>query len=218
MYDIWQTGAVLVRQSVLAQIQAGEVTLQFRRWRKPTVKAGGRLRTAIGELAIEAVDVVERRSVGDADARAAGYASAAELLAELYAERKATGRSRTARPDESSQLYRVKVSYAGDDDRRQRRESIPGADELRAIIATLARIDARSTRGPWTQRTLELIEQWPARRAPELAEIERRETLEFKSDVRKLKELGLTESLRIGYRLSPRGEVVVTQRRIQPPS
>jgi hypothetical protein len=32
-----------------------------------------------------------------------------------------------------------------------------------------------------------------------------RETLPFKRDVRKLKELGLTESLEVGYRLSPRG-------------
>ena len=32
-----------------------------------------------------------------------------------------------------------------------------------------------------------------------------REIAPFKADVRKLKELGLTESLRIGYRLSPRG-------------
>jgi hypothetical protein len=31
----------------------------------------------------------------------------------------------------------------------------------------------------------------------------------FKLDVRKLKELGLTESLRPGYRLSPRGETVL---------
>ena len=32
----------------------------------------------------------------------------------------------------------------------------------------------------------------------------------FKRDVRKLKELGLTESLEIGYRLSPRGVAFMT--------
>ena len=31
----------------------------------------------------------------------------------------------------------------------------------------------------------------------------------FKLDVRKLKELGLTESLPVGYRLSPRGHAVL---------
>lgn len=33
--------------------------------------------------------------------------------------------------------------------------------------------------------------------------------MKFKQDVRKLKELGLTESLEIGYRLSPRGKSVI---------
>jgi hypothetical protein len=31
----------------------------------------------------------------------------------------------------------------------------------------------------------------------------------FKRDVRKLKELGLTESLEVGYRLSPRGAALL---------
>ena len=42
-------------------------------------------------------------------------------------------------------------------------------------------------------------------RAEDLAASIGREKLPFKRDVRKLKELGLTESLEIGYRLSPRG-------------
>ena len=46
-------------------------------------------------------------------------------------------------------------------------------------------------------------------RAPDLAAQVGRETADFKKDVRKLKELGLTESLAIGYLLSPRGEAVV---------
>ena len=43
-------------------------------------------------------------------------------------------------------------------------------------------------------------------RAGDLADALGRERLPFKADVRKLKALGLTESLPIGYRLSPRGE------------
>jgi hypothetical protein len=42
-------------------------------------------------------------------------------------------------------------------------------------------------------------------RAPDLAASFGRETQPFKRDVRKLKDLGLTESLEVGYRLSPRG-------------
>ena len=52
---------------------------------------------------------------------------------------------------------------------------------------------------------LELIAARPAVRAPDLAASLGRETQPFKADVRKLKELGLTESLLVGYRLSPRG-------------
>jgi hypothetical protein len=38
------------------------------------------------------------------------------------------------------------------------------------------------------------------------------ERLPFKANVRKLKALGLTESLDIGYRLSPRGEALLARR------
>jgi predicted transcriptional regulator len=33
----------------------------------------------------------------------------------------------------------------------------------------------------------------------------------FKRDVKKLKELGLTEALEVGYRISPRGRVVLAE-------
>ncbi|WP_237726870.1 hypothetical protein [Rhodococcus jostii] len=45
----------------------------------------------------------------------------------------------------------------------------------------------------------------PGRRAPDLAASLGRETEPFKRDVRKLKNLGLTHSLDVGYRISPRG-------------
>jgi len=60
---------------------------------------------------------------------------------------------------------------------------------------------------------LELIAQRPATRAPDLAASLGRETAPFKTDVRKLKELGLTESLDVGYRLSPRGEAYLRRTR-----
>jgi predicted transcriptional regulator len=66
-------------------------------------------------------------------------------------------------------------------------------------------MDRASSHGPWTAAVLELIAENPGVRAPDLAARMGRETLPFKRDVRKLKELGLTESLEVGYRLSPRG-------------
>ena len=70
-------------------------------------------------------------------------------------------------------------------------------------------MDRASRHGPWTAPTLRLIAERPETRAADLAAGVGRETLPFKADVRKLKELGLTESLEIGYRLSPRGRVVL---------
>src|SRR3954452_12521278 len=70
--DPFRLRLVLFRQDVLRRIGEGEVTLAFRRWRRPTVRAGGTLRTGVGVLAIESVEIVEERDVTDADARRAG--------------------------------------------------------------------------------------------------------------------------------------------------
>ena len=70
-------------------------------------------------------------------------------------------------------------------------------------------MDARSKHGAWTQPTLEAIANSPGTRAGDLAAAQSRETPKFKTDVRKLKAMGLTISLEVGYQLSPRGEVVL---------
>ena len=70
----------------------------------------------------------------------------------------------------------------------------------------LDRLDRAAAHGPWTRAALAVIAGRPGRRAADLAAWFGRETQPFKTDVRKLKNLGLTESLEVGYRLSPRGE------------
>ncbi len=57
--------------------------MAFRRWRRPTVRAGGTLHTPMGLLAIDAVDRVDPGAIGDADARRAGHADAAAVRAAL---------------------------------------------------------------------------------------------------------------------------------------
>jgi hypothetical protein len=201
---------VLVPLKVLEEVRLGRIDLAFRRWQKPTVKPGGRLRTAVGELTIGAVTVVDPELIPDADAVRAGFASADALRAELFRERKpASGRARTAKPTDASQVYRIEMSYAGEDARIALRTAELSDAELGELVSKVRKLEARSSRGDWVVRTLSLIGAWPARRAPELAEMEGLETLVFKTGVRKLKELGLTESLRVGYRLSPRGERVL---------
>ena len=182
---------MLFRQDVMRRIGEGEVTLAFRRWRRPTVKAGGTLRTRVGVLAIESVEVVDEDEVTDADARRSGAESREAVLRQGPQERP---------------LYRIDFRLAGPDPRvelRERSDISPG--ERAEIDARLARLDAASRHGPWTRKVLGLIAERPGTRAPDLAASLGRETAPFKADVRKLKELGLTESLQIGYRLSPRG-------------
>jgi hypothetical protein len=78
----------------------------------------------------------------------------------------------------------------------------------------VAAITRRLDRWDWAIETLEMIEANPARRAGDLADLAGRERLAFKADVRKLKGLGLTQSLEVGYRLSPRGEAYLRLRRL----
>ncbi|MGH2456582.1 MAG: hypothetical protein ACRDHD_10050 [Candidatus Limnocylindria bacterium] len=172
------------------------MTLAFRRWPRPRVRAGGEQRTAAGVVRFEAVDAVERHELSAAEAQRAGFATLAELLAVL--DRKAEGT-----------IYRIRLSLAGPDPRIALREALPGRRELAEIRERLARLDRASRHGPWTRAVLELIRDRPAVPAAELAAAVGRERLPFKLDVRKLKELGLTVSLRPGYRLSPRGQAVV---------
>ncbi len=100
----WDPGWVLLRKDTLERIAAGEVTVAFRWWTKPTVKAGGSLKTAVGVLAIASVEPIPVAAVSKEDAVRAGFASRAALL-------KAFPRK------PGSRLYRVEFSVAGPDPR-----------------------------------------------------------------------------------------------------
>jgi hypothetical protein len=188
---------VLFRRRSLDGIRAGQITLAFRRWDRPRAKAGGRQRTAVGELAIDSVERVPRSAITAADAARAGHSSLKELMAELDARGEAP-------------IWRIELHWAGEDARRELRARASLSDaEVGELRARLARFDAASRHGSWTRQTLELIAARPETRAEDIAAAIGREKLPFKRDVRKLKELGLTESLLIGYRLSPRGQALL---------
>ncbi|MGH1504439.1 MAG: hypothetical protein ACRBI6_12845 [Acidimicrobiales bacterium] len=175
----------------------GSITVTFRRWKRPQVISGRQYRSPAGMLEIEAIEEIAETDITDADARSAGAADAAEVLERLGP---AAG---------DTTLYRVRFHNVGADPRDVLRESIPDAEELAGIIARFDRLDAASSWGPWTRATLRVIAERPEVRAPDLAESFGRETKPFKLDVRKLKGMGLTESLRVGYRISPRGQAVL---------
>ena len=180
-------------------IARGEVTVTFRRWKAQQVLAGRRYRTAAGIIEIESVAICTEDNVTDSDAHRAGHVDATSLLADL-----------PVRP--GLPLYRIQFHVVGDPDPRAelaaRAELTPA--EVAEISKRLQRLDRASPHGPWTRSILEMIERYPGRRAPDLAADFGRETQPFKTDVRKLKNLGLTLSLRIGYRLSPRGEAYLS--------
>ena len=75
------------------------------------------------------------------------------------------------------------------------------------MIARLHATDRRSA-APWTAAALALIRDHPATRAGDLAAAMGWETPPFKANMRKLKALGLTQSLETGYRLTELGERV----------
>jgi hypothetical protein len=188
---------VILTQGVLDGIRHGIITRAYRRWRRPTVKTGGTLLTAAGQLEIRAVVPVLLDAITASDAQQAGYPSREALVADL-----------ASRPD--GVLYRIDFGSLGPDPRVALRQQAPIDDaERQDLRARLLRLDARSESGAWTRRTLELIRDHPGRRAGDLCREVGQERLAFKTNVRKLKALGLTESLEVGYRLSPRGAAVL---------
>lgn len=190
-----------VRRKDGPAIAAGQITLAFRRWARPRVVAGRTYRTAAGRLVVTSIEAVDPATITDDEARAAGHRDAAALRSELPG-------------DEAHPTYRIEIAPATDPDPRAALAATAdlSPDDVAEIDRRLARLDAASSHGPWTTETLALIEAHPARRAPDLAAMVGRERDPFKLDVRKLKALGLTESLEVGYRLSPRGEAYLSRR------
>lgn len=185
---------MLIRPAELARIRDGEIDLAFRRWQRPRVLVGTRMRTSVGLIEVTSVEQVD--DIAAADARRAG-STREQLLRLMTAKLPAP-------------IWRVGLRYAGPDPRIALRND---AELEQADVAELAgrldRLDRAAASGPWTRQVLALIAANPARRAPDLAASLGRDTQPFKRDVRKLKELGLTESLDVGYRISPRGAALL---------
>jgi hypothetical protein len=86
------------------------------------------------------------------------------------------------------------------------------AKQIADIDKKLDTLDAESSHGPWTRRTLELISQQPGVVSGVLQRQVRGERFEFPHLVRKLRDLGLIYSLDVGYSVSPRGRAYLRSR------
>jgi Tfp pilus assembly protein FimV len=185
---------VLLNRDTAEGIANGQITLVLRRWDAPRAKAGGTQRTVAGTIRID--DVAEHPGsyrVTAAQARAAGYPDAKTAQKEL-----------DRRP--AKHTYLIAVSYLAPDERPELAadDRLSTAD-VDAITTRLDRWDA-SAEKPWTREYLEMIGANEAVRAPDLAARVGLDVPRFKRRVRQLKALGLTISLDVGYRLSPRGK------------
>jgi hypothetical protein len=186
---------VLFNHELWAGVANGSITVAFRRWKRPSVKAGGTLQSPGGLLAIDEVAPIRPQDVSDADARAAGCPDREAALARL-------------RPD--GQLYRVRFHRVGVDPRIELRQRTHFDDaELSELIRAVSRL-------PWAEPTLRLIAENPGVVSTALAPQVGLDRAPFKQRVRRLKTLGLTESLDIGYRLSPRGAALLGRLSEQP--
>ena len=183
---------MLFRRDILQGIAEGRVTLAFRRWRRAPPADGSSLRSPVGVLCLDRVTVVDEGDITTEDVRRTGM-TPDELRASTAGE---------------GTLLRIELRLAGDDPRIALRERLPEQAELDTIAARLARLDAVG-QTPWTTRYLQLIADQPGVVSRVLAPRVDADVPPFKRRVRQLKELGLTESLEVGYRLSPRGRSVL---------
>lgn len=184
---------MLLNRATAQGIADGSITVVLRRWDSPRAKAGGTQRTQVGTIRID--DVVEkpgRYRVSAAEARAAGYPDAKTAQADL-----------DRRP--AAHTYVITVSFLAPDERPDlAADDTLTADDVAAIADRLDRWDA-AAETPWTRDYLTTIGDNEAVRAPDLAAGFGMDVPRFKRRVRQLKGLGLTISLDVGYRLSPRG-------------
>ena len=171
---------MLFEKRLRAGLADGSITVALRRWKRTQVLPGRRYRSPDGLVEVTAVEVVD--AVNEVTATAAGFASVADAMADL---------GEGAGPITVVHLHRVH-----EDDPRD----VLSND---THIADPAKLKQQVER---YRPHLDLIAAHPGVRAPDLAAQLGMETLVFKRQVRRLKELGLTHSLRVGYRLSPRGE------------
>lgn len=185
---------MLFKERFWAGLRDGSLTVAYRRWKRPSVKAGGTLVSPGGQLAIDSVEPIDDSEIDDEiddeAARAAGYTDRKELFGNIRGD---------------GQLYRIRFHRIGDDPRVALRQNAELTE------AESKKIAAMFNRNDWAVPYLRIIEELPATVSTELAARFGVERLVFKQRVRRLKALGLTESLEVGYRLSPRGRQVLAQ-------
>ena len=174
-------------------IANGTVTTSFRNWKSPQAKAGGQYNIApYGAIEVSSVSLTTLNEVQDADITCSGFAQREALVSFLKVA-------------QSDPIYKVDFHFLGS--AAVNKPNTQHLEEARVndVIHRLEKMDKSTA---WTMQALTLIKTYPATRAGDLAPQCNMDMPTFKRNVRKLKALGLTESLETGYQLSPRGDQV----------
>ena len=177
-------------------VESGQITVAYRRWAEPRVVEGRIYRTNAGRIEIDSIRPVNPELIADGDPDVA-----------LADRQNAKDVRRRLRGDDTLPTFLIRFHLVEGPDPREElaAQSSLSSEDLDDLRGRLSHFDQLSNHGPWTEQTLRLIESTPATRAADLAASVGRETAPFKLDVRKLKNLGLTHSLEVGYQLTPRG-------------
>ncbi|HET8915916.1 MAG TPA: hypothetical protein VFM91_09440 [Propionibacteriaceae bacterium] len=184
---------MLFTAATLRGLTEGRVNCTYRRWEVVRPKVGSRFTTAAGIVEVTSIAAADEMQLTEQDAADAGFDSVAALV--KWTSAKGQG-----------DLYRVGIVLAGADPRVALRDSDKlAAADVSVLNARLQRMD-RAAEQPWTHETLRQIRRQPGVVSTELAAEAGQERQAYKLRVRRLKALGLTESLERGYRLSPRGQ------------
>ena len=177
-------------------ITEGRLTHTIRTWKKPQAKPNGRYNIPpYGAIKVIEVTHTALKTIQPKQLKAAGYSSTDEAAHAL-----------SVRPGDL--IWSISFEYLGRDEVKRPATTNVTLDEVDALKTKLERMDGNK---PWTKEVLNLISNNPGTRAADLAKKMQAplDTPIFKRQVRRLKALGLTHSLEVGYRLSDRGVQVL---------
>jgi hypothetical protein len=184
---------MLFTAATLRGLTQGRVTCTYRRWEVVRPRVGSRFTTSAGVVEVTSITRADEQHLTERDAAEAGFESVAELI--KWCSAKGNG-----------DLYRIGIALAGPDPRIElRRADNLDAADIATLSAKLDRMDGVADQA-WTRNTLRQIQRLPGVVSTELAAEVGQERHAYKLRIRRLKALGLTESLERGYRLSPRGQ------------
>lgn len=182
------------RQDSHDAVADGRITVTFRLWKRAHAKVGGRYTVGSVVIEVDSIEMIPFHAVTKRDLKLAGMPTK-DALRERAAH---------AGPiDDDTLVYRIEFHVVG---AKPTKAAALFDDGHVALVNTkLDAMDARSKAVAWTRATLSLIGAHEGKVSTDLAVQMDRPRMDFKADVRKLKALGLTESLEVGYRLTPLG-------------